>query len=307
MIVNNVNIWIEATRLRTLPLALASIITGSALARFNGTFNLRVFILALITAVFLQILSNLANDYGDAVKGTDNAARIGPLRTVQSGAITSAQMKQGIAFAACAAIFTGTWLICEGLIGRSLFNYITFVFLGLISVIAALTYTMGRNPYGYIGLGDIAVFLFFGLTGVLGTYFLHRHELSSGAVLIAIVLGLFCMGVLNLNNMRDMDNDRHCGKITIPVQLGIAGAKKYHVFLIISGLTGATVFTVLNFKSVGQLIIFLVFPVFIRDIKAVSKIKEHQEFDPFLKKLSLSILAFSILFTAGIFLIHDYK
>lgn len=304
---SNVNIWIEAIRLRTLPLALASVIAGSALARFDGAFNVRVFILALMTAALLQILSNLANDYGDAAKGTDSAARIGPLRAVQSGAITSARMKQGIAFTACAAILTGAWLICEGLRGLSLVNYIAFIFLGLISVIAALTYTMGKNPYGYIGLGDITVFLFFGLAGVLGTYFLHRHELSSGAVLIATVLGLFCMGVLNLNNMRDMDNDRRCGKMTIPARLGVAGAKKYHIFLIVSGLAGATIFTVLNFKSVGQLIIFLVFPVFIRDIKAVSKIKEHHEFDPFLKRLSLSILAFSVLFTAGIFLIHDYK
>jgi len=300
MTVKNVSIWIEAARLRTLPLALSSIITGSALAQFDGAFNLRVLIPALLTAIFLQILSNLANDYGDAVKGTDNDGRVGPLRSVQSGAITPAQMRKGIVYMTFAAILTGIWLICEGLSGLSLVDYISFMFLGLISVIAALTYTLGKNPYGYSGLGDIAVFLFFGLTGVLGTYFLHRHKLSWGATLMAVVLGLFSMGVLNLNNMRDMENDRRCGKITIAVKLGMSGAKKYHSFLIISGMLGSALFTALNFKSMGQLAIILIFPVFIHDINAVSKIKDHRELDPFLKKLSLSTFIFSILFGVGL-------
>lgn len=300
MTARDISTWIEAARLRTLPLAMSSIITGSALARFDGTFNWCVFMPALLTAVFLQILSNLANDYGDAVKGTDNTGRIGPSRAVQSGAITPAQMKKGIAFTAFAAVFTGIWLVREGLDSLPLVDYIVFLFLGLASVIAALTYTLGKKPYGYSGFGDIAVFLFFGLIGVLGTYFLHRHELSLEAALMAAVIGLFSMGVLNLNNMRDMENDRRCGKITIAVKLGMAGAKTYHLFLIISGLLGATVFTALHFKSVGQLAIFLIFPIFIRDIHAVSKIKDHRELDPFLKKLSLSTFIFSILFGIGL-------
>ena len=302
MTATNISIWIEAARLRTLPLAVSSIITGSALARFDGAFHWRILMLALLTAVFLQILSNLANDYGDAVKGTDNAGRIGPSRAVQSGAITPAQMRKGIAFTAFAAIFTGTWLIREGLSGLPLKDYIVFLFLGLASVIAALTYTLGKKPYGYSGLGDIAVFLFFGLIGVFGTYFLHRHELSWGAALMAAVIGLFSMGVLNLNNMRDMENDQRCGKITIAAKLGLARAKAYHSFLIISGLLGAAVFTALNYKSDGQLAIFLIFPIFIRDINAVSRIKDHRELDPFLKKLALSTFIFSVLFGIGLVL-----
>jgi 1,4-dihydroxy-2-naphthoate octaprenyltransferase len=298
----NISIWMEAARLRTLPLALSSIITGSALAQFDGVFDWRVFLPALLTAVFLQILSNLANDYGDAVKGTDNADRIGPPRALQSGAITPAQMRKGIAFTTLAAICTGMWLICEGLSGLPLIDYSAFILLGLISVAAALTYTLGQKPYGYSGLGDIAVFLFFGLIGVLGTYFLYRHELSWGAALMAAVIGLFSMGVLNLNNIRDMENDRCSGKITIAVKLGLAGAKTYHSFLIISGLLGAAVFTALNFKSAGQLASFLIFPIFVRDINAVSKIKDHREFDPFLKKLSLSTFIFSVLFGIGLVL-----
>jgi len=296
----NIVVWIEAARLRTLPLALSSIITGSALAYFDGTFNPRVFVLALLTAVFLQILSNLANDYGDAAKGTDNAGRIGPLRAVQSGTITPVQMKKGIAFTACAAVFTGIWLVSEGLAGFPLIDDCAFAVLGLASVAAALTYTMGRNPYGYSGFGDLVVFLFFGLVGVMGTYFLHRHVLSWGAVLMASVLGLFSMGVLNLNNMRDIENDRRCGKETIAVKLGIGGAKRYHSVLIVSGLAGAAIFTILNFRSVTQLAIILIFPVFIRDLNAVSGIKEHRELDPYLKKLSLSTFIFSILFGIGL-------
>ena len=302
MTAGNIGTWLEAARLRTLPLALSSIITGSALAWFDGAFNLHVLILASLTAVFLQILSNLANDYGDAVKGTDNAGRVGPLRAVQSGAITPTQMRKGIAATAIIGIFMGIWLICEGLRGLSWNYYISFMFLGLASVAAALTYTLGRQPYGYSGFGDISVFLFFGQAGVLGTYFLHRHELSWGAALMASVLGLFSMGVLNLNNMRDMENDKRCGKITTAVKLGPAGAKTYHSFLIIAGLLGATVFTALNFKSAGQLAIFLIFPVFIRDIHAVSKITDHRELDPFLKKLALSTFVFSILFGIGLVL-----
>jgi 1,4-dihydroxy-2-naphthoate polyprenyltransferase len=300
MMVKSIHTWIEAARLRTLPLACSSILTGSALAWFDGVFNLHVFILALLTAVFLQILSNLANDYGDAIKGTDNAYRVGPLRAVQSGAITPARMRKGIAIAAIAGIFTGLWLILEGLSGLPLIYYISFMLLGAVSVAAALTYTLSRNPYGYSGLGDIAVFLFFGLTGVLGTYFLHRHAISFGAALMASVLGLFSAGVLNLNNMRDMENDRRCGKITFAVKLGMAGAKIYHFLLIVSGLTGAAVFTALNFKSAGQLVMFLIFPIFIRDIYAISKIKDPRDFDPFLKKLSISTFIFSVLFGIGL-------
>jgi 1,4-dihydroxy-2-naphthoate octaprenyltransferase len=302
MMVKSISPWIEAARLRTLPLALSSILTGSALAWFDGAFDLHVLILAALTAVFLQILSNLANDYGDAVKGTDNAARVGPLRTVQSGAITPAQMRKGIAATATVGIFSGMWLICEGLGGLSWDYYISFMFLGLVSVLAALTYTLGRNPYGYSGLGDISVFLFFGQAGVLGTYFLHRHELSWGAALMATVLGLFSMGVLNLNNMRDIENDKRCGKITLAARMGLTRAKIYHSLLIVSGLFGAAAFTALNFISIGQLVIFLIFPIFICDMNAILNTMDNPGFDPFLKKLSLSTFIFSILFGTGLIL-----
>jgi len=160
MKVGNIGIWLEAARLRTLPLALSSIITGSALARFDGAFRWSILILALLTAVFLQILSNLANDYGDAVKGTDNEGRIGPLRAVQSGSITPAQMRKGIGLTVLAAVFTGMWLIGEGLSGLPLTDYIVFLLLGLASVIAALTYTLGKNLTDTAG-SETLPYLFF--------------------------------------------------------------------------------------------------------------------------------------------------
>jgi 1,4-dihydroxy-2-naphthoate octaprenyltransferase len=300
MMVKSISSWIEAARLRTLPLALSSILTGSALALFDGAFNIHVLILVSLTAVFLQILSNLANDYGDAMKGTDNAGRVGPLRAVQSGAITPAQMRKGIIATAIIGIFTGMWLICEGLRGLSWNYYISFMLLGLLSVMAALTYTLGKHPYGYSGFGDISVFLFFGQAGVLGTYFLHRHELSWGAALMASVLGLFSVGVLNLNNMRDMENDKRCGKRTFAARLGLARAKIYHSLLIVLGLLGSAAFTALNFASASQLLIFLIFPIFIFDINAILNKKYNRGLDPFLKKLSLSIFIFSILFGIGL-------
>ena len=165
-----------------------------------------------------------------------------------------------------------------------------------------MTYTLGRNPYGYSGFGDISVFLFFGQTGVLGVYFLHRHELSWGALLMATVLGLFSMGVLNLNNMRDIENDKHCGKRTLAARLGLARAKIYHSFLIVSGLLGATAFTAFNFISARQLVFLLIFPIFICDMNAVSKTTNSPGLDPFLKKLSLSTFIFSVLFGTGLIL-----
>jgi 1,4-dihydroxy-2-naphthoate polyprenyltransferase len=294
--------WMKAARPRTLPLALASIITGSALAWFDGAFNGKVFALASFTAIFLQILSNLANDYGDSVRGIDNDQRVGPMRTVQSGEITPSQMRIGIAISVLASFVTGIWLIAEGIRGLNASFFVVFLLLGVASIVAALKYTMGRNPYGYAGLGDISVFLFFGQTGVLGTYFLHTHHLSWGAVLMAFVLGLFSMGVLNLNNMRDIENDINCGKLTLAARIGLTKAKIYHAMLILLGLAGASVFLAFYYTSAWQLIFLLVFPKFIIDLKNIFEISENQKLDPFLKKLSISTFVFAILFGTGLIL-----
>ena len=294
--------WLKAARPRTLPLAMASILTGAALAWFDGALNPKVFVLASLTAVFLQILSNLANDYGDFEQGSDNLNRIGPSRTVQSGEISPSQMKKGIAVAVILSLFTGILLIIEGIRGLSAYYYAIFGVLGIISIFAATKYTMGKKPYGYMGLGDFSVFLFFGQAGVLGTYFLHTHRLSWGAAIMAMVMGFFSMGVLNLNNMRDIKNDISCGKMTLAARIGLTRAKKYHAFLIIFGLIGSVVYIVLNFTSIKQLVLLLIFPKFIMDLTAIFKIDENRMLDPFLKKLSISTFIFALLFSTGLIL-----
>lgn len=228
------SVWLSAARPKTLPLALTSIITASALAWQQGQFSWPVALLALLTATLLQILSNLANDYGDAEKGTDNENRIGPMRAIQSGAVSLATMRKAIAVNVVLTIVSGLALVIYSL--DSVHDVIVFCGLGLFAIGAAIAYTMGSKPYGYVGLGDISVFMFFGLLGVLGTYFLHTGSLDAITLLPAIGCGLLSVAVLNVNNMRDIKNDAECGKKTVAVRLGLEGAKQYHYLLVIAGL-----------------------------------------------------------------------
>jgi 1,4-dihydroxy-2-naphthoate octaprenyltransferase len=224
----SVKSWIKAARLRTLPLAMSGILMGAALSYFDRGFQVKVTVLAIVTALFIQIFSNFANDYGDSQKGTDNQHRVGPKRTVQSGEISPKQMKVGMVVLIVLSLTTGIWLIAEGTKGLDLTTFFLFLAFGIIALIAAYRYTAGSNPYGYAGLGDVAVFLFFGILPVAGTYFLNAHQLNPEIFLPAISIGLFSTGVLNLNNMRDIENDRNSGKNTVVVRMGSAKSKHYH-------------------------------------------------------------------------------
>ncbi|MDW2035210.1 1,4-dihydroxy-2-naphthoate polyprenyltransferase, partial [Vibrio sp. 665] len=226
----SLQIWLEAARPKTLPLALVSILTGSVLAYSAGHFSLTIAIMAFATATLLQILSNLANDYGDAVKGTDNENRLGPQRAMQTGAVSAKQMKQAIIFNIVLTAISGLVLVFYALSSPE--SIITFIGLGILAIIAAIAYTMGSKPYGYVGLGDISVFLFFGLLGVSGTYFLHTGHVDTTLFLPALGCGLLAVAVLNINNMRDIENDSECGKRTVAVRLGQHKAKQYHFILL---------------------------------------------------------------------------
>ncbi len=228
-------IWLDAARPKTLPLALVSILTGSVLAYSTHQFSLVVALLAFVTATLLQILSNLANDYGDAVKGTDNANRLGPIRAIQSGSVTQKDMKQAMIINVVLTIVSGLALVMYAL--ESLQSILAFIGLGILAITAAIAYTVGNKPYGYVGLGDISVFIFFGLLGVAGTYFLHTGIVAPLLILPAIGCGLLAVAVLNINNMRDIENDEVCGKRTVAVRLGQKRAKQYHFAL----LAGAVV------------------------------------------------------------------
>lgn len=299
----SVKSWIKAARLRTLPLAVSGILMGAALSFFDGGFNATVTILAIVTALFIQIFSNFANDYGDFQKGTDNDKRVGPRRTVQGGEITPSQMKTGMIALALLSLAVGVWLVVEGTRGLSLQVFGVYIALGILALIAAFKYTAGSNPYGYAGLGDLAVFLFFGLLPVIGTYFLNTHRIDLLIFLPALSIGFFSTGVLNMNNMRDVENDRNSGKNTMVVRMGSSNGKIYHTLLIVVGMATAVLYTAISQKSAVQWIFLLSLPLFIRDLIQINRISEPRQFDPFLKKLSLSTLLFTVLFGLGIILI----
>ncbi len=295
--------WIKAARLRTLPLAMSGILMGAALSYFDGGFQITVTVLAIVTALFIQIFSNFANDYGDSQKGTDNQHRVGPQRTVQSGEISPKQMKAGMIVLTVLSLISGIWLVAEGTKGLDLTTFLLFLAFGIIALIAAYRYTAGSNPYGYAGLGDVAVFLFFGILPVVGTYFLNTHQINPEIFLPAVSIGLFSTGVLNLNNMRDIENDRNSGKKTVVVRMGSDKSNLYHTSLIVIGWLSIVLFVVIRFQSVYQALFLLTLPLFIRDLVQISQIQEPRQLDPFLKKLSIATLLFTLLFGIGIILV----
>jgi 1,4-dihydroxy-2-naphthoate octaprenyltransferase len=293
--------WVSASRLRTLPLAASSTLAGSFMAVADRAYNITIIIWALVTTLLLQILSNMANDLGDSLKGTDNEHRLGPLRTVQSGNIKVAEMKMAVAVVALITLISGIVLIVSSL-GIANWKVLLFLALGIASIAAAITYTIGRTAYGYSGFGDLFVFLFFGLTGVLGTYYLNAHQLKADTFLMAISVGFLSTGVLNLNNLRDIDNDRRSNKHTIAVRLGERNAKIYHLLLIVIALAAGIAYTLLNFVSPWQFLYLLTLPLFAFQLIAIFRIKEHRRLDPFLRYLALTTFAYVLLFGTGIWI-----
>jgi 1,4-dihydroxy-2-naphthoate polyprenyltransferase len=293
--------WISAARPRTLPLALSSILMGCFLAYHAGHFNWTIAILTVTTTVLLQILSNFANDYGDGVSGKDNDARQGPKRAVQSGDISATQMKRAMLLFSGLAFVSGVGLLYQSLKDSPLQTILFFLGLGVLSIIAAITYTAGKRPYGYAGFGDIAVLVFFGWVGVLGTYYLHTKTFDWVLLLPATSCGLFAVGVLNINNIRDIESDMATRKLSIPVRLGRPKAVIYHWFLLILAMICTITFSVLEQKNVLNWLFLLSFPLFIYNGYSVATIKNAKELDPFLKQMALSTLFFVLLFGIGLF------
>ena len=290
--------WLQAFRLRTLPLAASSIIVGSALAHFHGAFQWPVFVLALLTAVLLQILSNLANDLGDHQHGADNADRIGPERAVQSGVISPAAMKRAMIICGVLAFSSGVGLITIAL-GTTL-QTLVFLLIGLFAIGASVKYTFGRNPYGYAGFGDASVFLFFGPVGVCGTYFLHTQTISMASVLLGLAFGFMCTGVLNVNNMRDIDNDRASGKRTIVVRIGAKRAKRYHAFLIVAGLFALGAFLWIEAAPLWPLFVYM--GLVGNHLRIVDGITGPVQFDAQLKPLALATFFTALALSLGLIL-----
>ena len=291
--------WIAAARPRTLPLSLASIILGSFLAYADHHFSWSITLLAVLTTIFLQILSNFANDYGDAVSGKDTELRVGPRRAVATGDITKEAMFRAIIVTSVLSLISGIGLLIvafhEG--GAKLFWF--FLVLGLLSIAAAIGYTNGKRPYGYAGFGDIAVLIFFGWVGVLGTYFLHTLSFNPILLLPATSVGLFATGVLNVNNIRDIETDTMTGKKSIPSRLGLSLAIRYHWGLLLTGMFCAVAYSFLTGASWFSYLYVLAFPLFFLNGRAVATHKQPVELNARLGQLALTTLLFVVLFGLG--------
>jgi 1,4-dihydroxy-2-naphthoate octaprenyltransferase len=292
--------WIIALRLRTLPLSISGVITGSLIALSRSIFDWKVFFLALTTTLFLQILSNLANDYGDNQNGADNLDRIGPERMVQSGVISAKEMKRMIVLFAAMASISGVFLLLISHLVLFSVSFFVLLILGLFAIWAALTYTIGNNPYGYSGWGDLSVFLFFGLLSVIGTYYLYTGEITPDVFLPAISIGALSVGVLNINNMRDHDNDEAVGKNTVVVKIGVSKAKYYHTALLATALITALLYMFVNhIYYLGYLFIFILIPL-TKHLLHIFHFQNPTSLDNELKKLALITFLFSLAFGTGI-------
>ena len=288
--------WIQAARLRTLPLSIAGILAAGALAISTGEFDGWILAGSLLTAIGFQVLSNFANDYGDGVKGTDNEDRVGPERALQSGTLTAAGLKKGM-------ILTGviTFLLAVALIYRAfglenLPYALLFLVLGLAAIIAAVKYTVGDSAYGYRGLGDLFVFIFFGMVSVVGGYFLYAKAIPGFVWLPAVTIGLWSTAVLHLNNMRDRESDEKVGKNTLAVKLGKKKSSFYHAFLILGGIASALAYLLITAPdSYYAVVPLLPAGILLAHLLKVIKTKDHKALDPQLKVVALSTFLYSVL------------
>lgn len=298
--VSTTQAWLESLRPKTLPLAFASIVCGSALAYWQGVFDFAVALLALLTAGLLQILSNLANDYGDAVKGSDKEDRIGPLRGMQKGVITQAQMKRALIITVVLICISGLALVA--LACRTWADFVGFLVLGLLAIIAAITYTVGTRPYGYMGLGDISVLVFFGWLSVAGSWYLQAHTLAPLVFLPATACGLLATAVLNINNLRDIDSDRENGKNTLAVRLGPLLARRYHACLLMGALLSLALFNLVWLQSIWGWLFVLAAPLLIKQARYVARETTPAAMRPMLERTVKAALLINLLFALGVVL-----
>ncbi|WP_127957165.1 1,4-dihydroxy-2-naphthoate polyprenyltransferase [Serratia microhaemolytica] len=292
--------WLESLRPRTLPLAFSSIIVGSAVAAWQGHFQLGVMLLALLTAGLLQILSNLANDYGDAIKGSDTADRIGPMRGMQKGLITQAQMKRALVITVVLIMLSGSALIAISCQQPS--DVLGFLLLGAVAIIAAITYTVGKKPYGYLGLGDISVLIFFGWLSVVGSYYLQTHRFEMSVILPATACGLLATAVLNINNLRDIETDRANHKNTLAVRLGARNGRYYHLLLLLGALLCFALFAFYYLASLSGWLFLLATPLLLLHGRRVLRDQTAIGMRPLLEQMVKSALVINLLFSIGVML-----
>lgn len=293
--------YIKAARLRTLPLSLSGILVGTGIAVSYHEFDIVIFVLALLTTVGFQVLSNFANDYGDGIKGTD-AVRTGEARLVASGVITAAQMKKAVIVTAIGSFVIALALIYRAFGIEKLGYILIFILLGVACIFAAIKYTVGKGAYGYYGLGDLFVFVFFGLVSVVGAFFLYTQDLPWKVFLPAAAIGLLSVAVLNLNNMRDRENDSKSGKITLVVKMGGSLAKFYHYNLVVLAMLLMMFYSIISFESKWEVVYLVAFIPLVKHLITVKNNKALPLLDKELKKVALSTFLLAILFLIGKFL-----
>jgi len=270
------------------------------LAASQGKFDVTIFLLCCTTTILLQILSNLANDYGDFVNGADSMERKGPIRAVQSGIIQPPEMKRAIVLFVVLSLCSGISLLILAL-GWDMKALLFFFALGVLCIAAAVAYTVGRRPYGYMGLGDLSVLIFFGIVGVMGSLYLFTRQVGFADLLPALGCGLFSMAVLNVNNIRDIEADRQAGKFSIPVRIGRNASIVYHWILLTAGLMTGVAYVLMDFRSPWQFLFLPTAILFLRNGFAVSRLPSSS-LDPYLKQLAMSTLLFVLLFGIGLLL-----
>jgi len=283
-----------AARLRTLPLSVSGIIVGAALVKPDALFDHNTFWLAILTTIAFQITSNFANDYGDGVKGTDSQDRIGPKRALQSGALSRRQLSIGIFIASAISFVLTIWVVIRAFGSENLGYALLFIVLGILSIWAAIKYTVGESAYGYHGLGDVFVFLFFGILAVMGTKFLFTKSIELLDLLPAMGVGFLCTGVLNLNNLRDLRSDKEHKKNTLIVKMGYSWGKRYHYLLLTLGFLCFSVFTILSVSGGYSFMYLILFLLIAKHLFTVVQNSNPKDLDPELKKLALGTFAIAM-------------
>jgi len=290
--------WIKALRLRTLPLAWAGIIAGSSVAAAEGKFRWDIFAGALLTASLFQILSNLANDYGDGIKGTDNEQRQGPLRALQSGLISPAEMKKAVLLTALLSLLSAVILLWMAF-GNVNLMFAVYLILAGAAIWAAIKYTVGRSAYGYVGLGDLFVLLFFGFVAVAGSYFLYTHRWDTDIVLPSLAIGFMSMAVLNINNIRDRETDILSGKKTIPVLIGLHNAFAYHRALLSGTMLALLYFGIKHNWAPWKFMVLIPPLILFLQSYSLQKNNSAPAYNRMLKNTALFTLWTALLFAAG--------
>ncbi len=302
--------WIKAARLRTLPLSLSGIIMGSFIAKWRlwgegGTWDWKIFALALLVTLLYQILSNYANDYGDGIKGTDaKRASEAETRAVASGKITAKQMRNAVILFSILSFVATIALLYIAFIPEYMNEFYIFIGLGVASILAAIGYTVGKKPYGYMGLGDLFVFVFFGLVSVCGSYFLFTKTFSWDMLLPGTAVGMMSMAVLNLNNMRDIESDKLSGKNSLALRIGFKNAMIYEMVLLQFPLILILIFLAVNGFLHSQnyyvfIVMILIIP-FAKLRRKIMEVKEPKQLDPFLKQVGILTFMMAVMTAIGL-------